>query len=459
MYPNIVLQADLVDLGILTTLQTHEVHELLAKHLCDVVTLQCGWSSTFSDPSDDIEHEQTHLNMEKLQTSYLQYYIDLMNLDWSSAKLQLDMKVTFTRRVVDQEKYGIAAALGRSTNSLSIDGDLPLFVQHIPMTNLTRLCYRLPISTSASAALTAVQQIQAALVSLQSLCCLHIEAWGGSYGHAIQPAAVVQVVPLLPNLSSLIVDTNANPYCLESSLLTSITHLWLGRNVTFDSPPENLQRLHLAYLSESCRPMMLQLEKRERHLSCITVGSFVAGDQFEASGLLQLPVNLAGLHLLKRLDTGFAEVPGDRLCYKQGLSRLSQLQSLMFNEPLSEYMVELLKGFHFARLHRLGFWLAEKSLDAIVDHDTLVEVRKVSVSLPVQFADLSTVFPLVEVIDILGVQMQPGNLYATGSHCVLCLDSWWMGQEFPHLKRVWNRCCNCSLQLRNLPSDCRVIAL
>ena len=140
--------------------------------------------------------------------------------------------------------------------------------------------------------------------------------------------------------------------------------------------------------------------------------------------------------------------------------RLSQLQTLLLNEPMTESIVQLLMGCEFPRLRRLGFWVAEKALStgSAEEDDNVPRQRQVPVSLPVQFADLSAKFPFVEVMEVLGVQLRAPYRYRN-THCVLCLDSWWMSNGFPRLKRVWNRCCNCSLQLCNTPPNCRVVAL
>ena len=112
----------------------------------------------------------------------------------------------------------------------------------------------------------------------------------------------------------------------------------------------------------------------------------------------------------------------------------------------------------FPRLHRFGFWVAERTpSDDLNGRGEDRHERPVLVSLPVQTADLSgATFPAIEVMEVLG--LQPASSSQSVGHGVLCLASWWMS-EFPHLRRIWNRCSNTSLQLCHLPLDCNVIVL
>lgn len=464
MYPNIILQVD-VDRYSACGERERNWCRLIASPVCNVVTLPYNWTSTTPNPSASPDHKQAHFEQEEAQTKRLLGCLDLVvpykGLD-QCPQVQLALAVNFDRSILDPEKANVVADLGHYTCSLDIIGDLPCFLRDIPLYNLTKIQFRLPRPTSAHEAATAVSQIQSALISLSTLCCLHVEAYGDK--HAVQPAAVVVMLPQLPRLTSLGVDTGINPCCLEASFLTNITHLWLGNSVTFDVPPTALLTLHLTCLSERSRPMMEQLEQQAKGLSRITMDFFTGNSMFEVSGLLQLPVNLSGLQVKQCLDGPDLEPLADRVWCQQGLARLSQLQSLLLNEPMTEPIVKLLMGCEFPRLHRLGFWVAEKALltglanHADAQYDSVPSLRQVLVSLPVQFADLSKTFPFVEVMEVLGVQLQAPHRNRI-THCVLCLDSWWTSDDFASLKRVWNRCCNCSLRLCNTPPDCRVVAL
>lgn len=432
LYPNAVIQ---VKQDKTITAWDRSRVELLANPLCDILKLACEWTSS-----------------EPPWSALAQYYQSLLNDEKVLPRLQLDMKVTYTCSLRDVEQQGIITELGSIVSTLSIIGDLPMFVQHFFLTNLTELEYRLPILTSDNDAKTEAERIQAALLSLPSLCYLALQA--DRYG--VQPAHVLQVLPQLPNLSALRVTTGINPCCLDSSFLLHITQLSLGRHVTFDTPPQNLRSLHLDFLSQSCRPMLLQLEQDPHLLCCITVGFFEAASQFETCGLLELPINLRGLRLRQQLDKGVDDILTARFSYVQGFSRLSHLQVLLLNEPLTETLIKLLSGCRFPSLHRLGFWLAVRTLrvghredGSSDDDDKDGDVKQVLVSLPVQFADLSlSVFPVVEVMEVLDMQFSSQRGY---QHYNVSLDSWWMAGSFPHLRFIRNRCRNTSLQLCNHP--------
>ena len=463
-YPNVVLQVDKISCF---NHWDQDQHAFLASPLCDVLRLKgCKWTSTVPQSDGDADIER-HIAKHQAQQKHLRSYHDLMNSPGALPKLQLDMEVEFFCSIGDAEKQGIVNELGPITLSLSLAGDLSLFVAQIHLNNLTKLKYKLPLSSSNAEAETLAQQSKAALLSLHQLRHLAIAAGRD----VVQAASVLQVLPQLPNLSTLQVTTGIIPYCIQSSLLLHVTRLMLGHSVTVDEAPPSLRSLHLDLLSQSSKPMMLQLEQHSL-LYCITVGFLVPASQplFDTeplgtgiSGLLTLPVNLLGLELRQQLDRGCDDILDNNFSYVQGLGRLEQLQFLFLHEPLTESVVKLLSMCEFPRLHRFGFWLAERTpFDDLNSHGEDRSERPVLMSLPVQFADLSAAtFPAVEVMEVLGVQFalaSPSQRTQRVGHHVVCLDSWWM-TAFPHLRRIWNRSSNTSLQLCCLPLDCNVVVL
>ena len=257
-FPKITIQVQESYSGVQKCLQ------LLNSPHCDVVSLRCHFESHGPEQHGD---EQWLRNNRLAELQHLRILSTLVEAPKAHARLQLEMAVTYKHAPPQSNDLQTAfSKLLPSISGLSVSGNFRSVVQEaFPFSHLSRLELTLPNARSAAVVNgSAVQHLQTTLRSLHNLCSLQLHADCLS----IQPSAVTHVLPVLPTITSLKVDSGINPCCLTSQHMEHITSLCLGREVVFDSPPEHLQCLHLAYLSAAHRTMIMQLES---HVG-VTVG-------------------------------------------------------------------------------------------------------------------------------------------------------------------------------------------
>ncbi len=272
MFPKIAIQVQESYSGVQKCLQ------LLNSPHCDVVSLRCHFESHGSQQNGD-EHWLRNNHLAELQ--HLRILSTLVNAPKAHARLQLEMAVTYKHSPPQSDDLQTAFnKLLPSISGLSVSGNFSSVVQEaFPFSHLSRLELTLPNARSAEVVNgSAILHLQKTLRSLHNLCNLQLHADCLS----IQPSAITDVLSVLPTVTSLKVDSGINPCCLASRHMEHITSLCLGREVRFDQPPENLEFLHLAYLSPAHTATLMQLVQMERIVS-LTVG------YCDVPGLVQLP--------------------------------------------------------------------------------------------------------------------------------------------------------------------------
>ena len=260
-FPKITIQVQDSYSGIQRCLQ------LLNNPHCDVVSLQCHFESHGPEQHGD-EYWRRNNRLAELQ--HLRILSNLADAPKTHARLELEMAVTYKHSPPQSEDLQTAfSKLLPSISGLSVSGNFSSVVQEaFPFNHLSRLELTLPNARSPGVVNgSAIQHLQKTLRSLHNLCNLQLHADCLS----IQPSAITSVLAELPTVTSLKVDSGINPCCLASLHMEHITSLCLGREVFLDQPPENLQHLHLAYLSSAHKPLILQLQQMKTAIS-LTAG-------------------------------------------------------------------------------------------------------------------------------------------------------------------------------------------
>ena len=261
MFPKLSIQVQEPYSGVQKCLQ------LLNSPHCDVVSLRCHFESHGPAQLGD---EQWLRNNRLAELQHLLTLGNLVDAPKTHAKLQLEMSVTYKH--TPPQSSDLSAAFIRllpSISGLSVSGNFSSVVQEaFPFSHLSRLELTLPNARSPDVVNgAAIQHLQKTLRSLHNLRNLQLHADCLS----IQAPAIMGVLTDLPNVASLKVDSGINPCKLVSQHMEHVTALCLGRDVTFDHPPQNLQILHLAYLSLAHKPMLLQLKQLKGNIS-LTAG-------------------------------------------------------------------------------------------------------------------------------------------------------------------------------------------
>ena len=272
LFPKITIQVQEAYSGIQKCLQ------LLNSPHCDVVSLRCHFESHGPEQDSD---ERWLRNNRLAELQHLRILSTLVEAQKTHARLQLEMAVTYKHAPPQSEDIHTAFnKLLPSISGLSVSGNFGSVVQEaFPFSHLSRLELTLPNARSPEVVDgSAIMHLQKTLRSLHNLCNLQLHAGCLS----IQPPVVTNVLPELPTITSLKVDSGINPCCLASPHMEHITSLCLGREVFFDQPPENLLCLHLAYLSPAHRAMIEQL-KQMKDVVSLTVG------YCDVPGLVQIP--------------------------------------------------------------------------------------------------------------------------------------------------------------------------
>ena len=258
MFPKITIQLQETYSGVQRCLQ------LLNSPYCDVVSLHCHLQSHGpSQPGD----EQWLRNNRLAELQHLLVLNNtIANAPKEHARLELELSVTYPHAPPQSQALQMAFnMLLPSISGLSVSGNFSSVVQKaFPFNHLSRLELTLPNARSVEVRNgSAVQHLKKTLASLHNLCNLQLHANCLS----LQPAAITDVLTTLPKVTSLKVDSGFISCCLPASHMENIVSLCLEGKVLFDEPPPHLEYLHVAFLSETYKPLLVQVAQAKRELT------------------------------------------------------------------------------------------------------------------------------------------------------------------------------------------------
>lgn len=248
----------------------------------------------------------------------------------------------------------------------------------------------------------------------------------------------IQVLPELPNVSSLRVCASGTDISLPSETLEHISHLELGLNVTFSQPPSQLSSLVLERLDTSndeCASTMSALRNFTARLS-------VELSSFEAQALQFLPGCTQKLELHEQLAFKLSGSFAARQSFHTGFGRFTMLKAIYIAEYVSPAMVYTFEVVVLPFVHTLGLVINSHGNDDCYNTD--MDAACVYVRPAGDVTPLTRVFPRLQRV-VLTCFHRPFDNYP------VIVDAAWMHYAiFPGLQSIVCRSPYADLRLQHL---------
>ena len=247
----------------------------------------------------------------------------------------------------------------------------------------------------------------------------------------------LQVLMVLPRVTTLRVVTNEIALCLPSEFLQSIVTLELGKQVWVDHLASSLRHLELERLELGYPGYEQMLSGLQHMVESMTLHSF------EVVTLAALPSSLQKLYLKQSIADYLGSL--DDLFLRLALVRLGNLQVLCLADFLDAPIVGLLSAMAnsvvFSRLHTFGIAVDANKRD--LSHVVNVYTGALEICTPPDLPNLAELFPEVRQVFV--------SVLGTVKHIIL--DCRWVSHlVFPKVRGLVVHCPHHNVALRNLPN-------
>ena len=425
-----------------------DITYLLSNPMCDIVSFAPRhnvmplWSTRSSQKSVKIKDTAAYLT--KVQA--------VMRDASHSKRVEAVLQANSQQLSVSDILVSAIRSVASRVTQMQVNGQLPDVLSHnFNLDNVTTLVFKFSTkSHQAEGVRTTLRQ----LPKLETVCIFVT-------GAHPQPIALelLEVLPGLPNISTLKLATDTPSIRLSAAQLQHITCLELGSKVHFDKVPAQLEKLCLVQLQQTLqhKHMLLQLQQSVPSVSLIVLA-------FEHASLVCLPVNLQSLTLNQVFETCQLSL----VC--SALSQLSQLRVLRIASFLHTALIQKFLALCLPLLHTFGFQSHYESAHASASKLSLYQTNHVYheeegvlvpsgsgqadgnqhrkiLKPPCSVKLLDHCFPALSQLEV--------HFRTAVGFSTVGLDCAFMTQEqFPNLRRVTCYCHNTIVQLRSLPASC-----
>lgn len=298
----------------------------------------CFW--TLQHPDTPAGYDDAVRHLQRVQSGLTAHH--------GTNKLELLLRINSNHSTTPQMQSTLASVAPNIVH-LRVLESLSQCLRHLPdLTALRTLEFRSPKHH------VQVPLLQAAVSTLPSLEALHI--FSNTLHSTENVGSFLQILSACSRITSLQVVSESHVANIESHQLRHIKRLSLGHLVYFDTPPTQLQHLHLQRVQHDLHFHVSMLAQLERVM-------LVPSLEIEAcspSALLHLPSTLVSLTLHEPfcqagiLDRGEIASQG-KADLHQVFGRLPALQVLGIGNYLSNFAINLLQGMYMPSIHTFGF--------------------------------------------------------------------------------------------------------